>query len=248
MRTITRDTLGDAHEAMLKAILEEGEQVFITHGDKTEETIEYPEPICVHVERPYRPPMISDCLPFKEGFLQEYVKKVCEITPWRGDGTDAVYTYGNRLRDYPMLDTAIEEEPTNRLDIHGDGRGDGIDQLPIVVEKLVQHPSTRQAIMHTWVPWLDDHSEEPPCLQTAQFLIRGGKLNAVFAFRSHDMHEGWGPNTYALTHLMQRVQWMLLRQEYEVELGWLETVSTSAHIYTRHNPDSLALFRRKVRV
>lgn len=230
MRLLICETTGKAHEAVIAEILRDGEQIVTEDG---ETTMEYPEPIAVHINKPLADPRISPACMFKGGFLSKYIDKVCDITPFKGDGTDAVYTYGNRLRDYP-----IKKDGNER----GNGRKDGIDQLPRVIAKLKNNYATRRAIMHTWHVETDLESPEPPCVQTIQFFTRAGKLNMVVYIRSNDMLSAYGANVFALATLQKKVA-----GELGMEVGWLETISASAHIYDIRDREELDKFRRVIR-
>lgn len=231
MRVIKSTSIGRAHENVVRLITREHIELVTEDGELT---WEYPEPVCIHITHGGNEPKVSKCSLFGERFLEEYVKKVCEITPRRNDGTDATYTYGNRLRDYPVYDNPNNCEP----EWYGNGSGDGIDQIEHIILQLKGVPQTRRAIVHTWSVDLDQQSTEPPCLQTIQFMIRNRSLNMYAHFRSNDMLSAWGPNAYALWHLQR-----LVAQGVKVSVGYIETVSTSAHIYPKRDAQELERFK-----
>lgn len=215
MRLINAETCGDAHEKAIREVLLNGEEITTQDG---EQTIEYPEPLAVHINRPRSDPLISPACMFKQGFMEEYIKSVCEALPWKNDGTDPTYRYGNRLRE-------------------------GIDQFEITAKKIREAPATRRAIMHIWRIQPDIFSSEPPCLQTVQFLARGQVLNMIVYYRSHDILSAAGANWYALAELQYR---MALTTGHGT--GWLESISASPHIYHIRDKMELNLFRQVIRV
>jgi len=215
MKVIRANTMGHAHEHVVRLIMRKHIELTTEDG---EVTWEYPETVCIHVTQAINEPQVSSCCMFGKRFMEEYVKKVVEITPYKGDGTDAVYTYGNRLRDYPIIDSYGS--------VRGNGRKDGIDQLEHVIGKLKNSLETRRAVIHTWNVELDGGSTEPPCLQLVQFLVRNGLLNVHAYFRSNDMLSAWGANVFALRHLQRMVA-----KRIGTGSGYIETISISAHLY-----------------
>ena len=63
----------------------------------------------------------------------------------------------------------------------------------------------------------------------------------IVYFRSNDMLSAYGANVFALATLQKRVA-----GELGIEIGWLETISASAHIYDLRDRDELDKFRRVI--
>lgn len=171
-----------------------------------EATIELPYPLVVHVDRPLQDPRILKRVGFGPKFMHDYAKQLRIITD-----TSFSYTYGNRLCNY-----------------------DGINQIQDVIDKLNMHPTTRRAIMHTWIVPIDNYAVHVPCMQTVQFLKRDNKLNCIATFRSNDMLMAWGCNAYGLSELLRHVA----VGTYS-DVGYLETYSQSAHIYNIRDKSTL---------
>lgn len=226
MWVVIRDTIGDAHQAIIELILEEGHYIVTENGEETCEVLN----LHAHVENPFQQPMNHPASPYGDKFLHEYYQKIISITPWKGDGTDAVYTYGNRLRDFALLDALS-------------GMGHGVDQLDYTIRRLQKSRVTRRAVMCTWAPSQDLFNPEPPCIDIIQFIIREGRLNLTAYIRSNDMLMAWGANCWALAHLLQYAA-----HECGVAYGWIETVSMSAHIYYHRDQPDLDRFRRYIHV
>lgn len=117
----------------------------------------------------------------------------------RPDAREDYYTYGSRIN----------------------GR------LGVIAEILNNHPSSTRAVLGLLLA-TDLGSDNPPCLTTIGFQIRGGRLHCRAVFRSHDVWSGWYPNAYALTRLSEHLLTLLT---HNLLLGELTVISESAHIY-----------------
>jgi len=100
-------------------------------------------------------------------------------------------------------------------------------RLGAIADTLNSHPSSNRAVLGLLLS-TDLGAENPPCLTTIGFQIRGGRLHCRAAFRSHDIWSGWYPNAYALTRLSEHL--LTLLNPYLL-LGELTVLSESAHIY-----------------
>ncbi|MDR2855518.1 MAG: thymidylate synthase [Methanomicrobiales archaeon] len=271
MILITAKTIGEAHEQVVQLIYNKcsKEESSIRITEDGERTYEPWTPICIHVQEPFAEPMRASASFFGDRFLQAYQSTLYTIAKRRNDGTDAVYTYGNRLRDYPraiISATDQSKQPLKRakpgiieqmmtrfgyqkiekedgetddlLSYAGDGNGGGIDQIKrSIINRLVENPESRRAVAITWVPYLDIESAEPPCLQIVQALIDAhNAIHLVCLFRSNDMLSAWGQNAYGLAHLLQFICNEINKERKRqhqplLTVGWIETISVSAHMY-----------------
>jgi len=215
------------------------------------------EPVCIHIQSPMSSPMKSSASLFGDGFSEIYQSSLYTITRRKNDGTDATYTYGNRLRDYPVatrtgsgerhsqirriidrLMAGIGYVPRSQggdISYRGDGNEGGIDQIQTsIIDRLVLNPSSRRAVAITWSPVIDS----------------GDHLNLVCLFRSNDMLSAWGQNAYGLAHMQKFIldgvnAGRERRGEQRLTQGWLETISVSAHMYIRRDQLELMKFFRK---
>lgn len=198
-------SINDTHRKIIKYISEHGYKVITEDGAETIET----EPITVIMTNPASGKLVSKCAPYSERYLQAYTPQVTEYTD-----NNFSYTYGNRFRSYPWRDDF------------------NVDQFEICVSKLIKNPTTRRAIMHTWVDSKDSVSENPPCLQDVQFVIRNNCLNLYATFRSNDMYKAWSCNAYALVQLQYKMLNVLFDTAGELNPGIVTTHSKCPHIYT----------------
>jgi len=211
-------SIGKAHEEVIKTILKHGTYIVTEDNEKT---IELLEPLNIHVNEPFADYMVSPYNMFREGAMQKYVQDLLN-----GSENDFVYTYHDRLFDYPV--TKGEGE------ISGDGDKRGINQIDYIVNKLTEEPSSRRAEAITWFPFKDTSSQNPPCLQRIQCFVRDAALNMHVEFRSNDMLSALGANMYALVHLQK-----LIADRLGVDVGWYSHTSVSAHMYHERDHEEL---------
>ena len=259
---INEQSIGDAHNAVMKEILMDGvfKQIEVEPG-KWMDTWEYPEPITTIIKRPLLPPFASAALPLHEGFLNQYRNDLLRVTPTTDKSFS--YTYPNRLFDYPIEDEA---------GLMGNGDGRGFNQIQALVNKLVSNPESRRALAITWVPTIDAGSVEPPCLQFVHIIVRDNLslyeeqfpgaiakyddvmigplcLSLRAAFRSHDMLLGAGPNWLALSGLQAHIAHMLHEQIGQpVGVDQMVTFSSNAHIYVKAQADEIKAFKKVLRI
>lgn len=206
MYSIEASHIAHAHMLAVKVVLEQGETVVTEDGKST---FELDEPLCITVLHPFQRPMVHPANPFTERMMADYVTEM--ITP---ENKGFEYTYGSRIFEYPVTDIVV------------------LDQIEWLISRLQDNPTSRRAIAITWVPRKDAMSEEPPCLQSVQFIIRNNKLNCVCYFRSNDVALAWGANAYAITALMFKVMNELNDTTFiNLGIGTLTTISNCAHVY-----------------
>jgi len=212
--------IGKAHEEVIKSILKHGDFLMTEDGEKT---LELPEPLNIHIKDPFTDYMISPHNMFGERAMEQYVHDLLE-----GTESDFVYTYHDRLFDYPK---------TEGESFIGDGDGRGYDQIEYIINKLKEAPSSRRATAITWFLPKDEISRNPPCLQRIQCFVREGRLNMHLEFRSNDMLSALGANMYALAHLQKKIADAL-----GLPCGWYSHTSVSAHIYYVRDHEELSKY------
>jgi thymidylate synthase len=122
----------------------------------------------------------------------------------------------------------------------GNGRGNGVNQIQYVIDKLKENPTSRRAVVSLFEPRGHPKMDDPPCMNAIQFMIRNNQLNCHVLFRSNDMLSAWGGNAYGLAGLQEYVA-----EKLGVPIGWLETTSISAHIYFDRDNHELQEFKRR---
>ncbi len=105
----------------------------------------------------------------------------------------------------------------------------GINQLNSLIEKLKKSLNTRRAVAVTWDVEKDHQHDDAPCLDVVQCLVQDNTLYLTGFFRSNDMFEAWPENALALRTMQQAIA-----KELNLKLGYLTTISGSAHIYERN--------------
>lgn len=208
-------TLADAHEIIVKHILENGFYLLTENDEITIET----EPIMIHVEHPLNEPSISKYSRFQKQFVEKYANDLIN-----GTKSDFEYDYHSRLCQWGCGFTS-------------DGKTVDVNQLDYIVQKLKEEPESRRAIAITWNPLIDEVKKDCPCLQFVQCVIRNKKLNMRVMFRSNDMLSALGSNMYALVKMQKS-----LADKLGVEMGSYTHISTIPHIYCKRDAHDLIPF------
>lgn len=230
MYLINAPSIGTAHRDAVGKIIKLGVPGVTEDGERV---VYLEEPLCIHVSNPLDDYNKDVNSPYGVQFDSAYIEKTTQITPKKNDGTDAVYTYGNRIRDYVYPELLLGSNVMYRL--NGDGNLGGYDQLEKCWQKISINPSTRRAVISTWFPPDDHESHDPPCIMSISFEVhRGNYLSLVAFIRSNDILMGWGQNAIGLTALLHM---MAIKLSYKV--GYLETISRNAHVYYKRDANYL---------
>jgi len=237
MWVITVDDIATGHEAVIKLLLTKGDMIDLEDRgyNKAQLTFEYPEPVCIHINNPISSHMCSEALAMGIRGCEAYYEQLTSLHPM--NETAATYYYSNRLGDYPRAGPGYYRE--------GNGTGNGINQIyKSIIERLANQPDSRRAIAITWVPQWDIQSDEPPCVQIIQCFIRDDRLNMILYIRSNDMLSAWGENAFGFARLQHDICMSLKEKHKGLMMGWLETISASAHMYWKRDAEELKKFRR----
>jgi thymidylate synthase len=242
---IIAETLSEAHEAAVDAVLSTNKAIeILTSPDKEEKTIEFEaedgtdEVITIKVIHPLMEPQISAGCPFGAGFTAAYKEQFLTLTPPREDGKQATYTYWNRHEDHP-------QEINQKL--WGNGDGQGIKQITALIEKLAKDPNSRRAVSVTWCPMIDMNAQDPPCMLFIQVVIRKGKVNLRTLFRSQDILLGLCENLVGAAALLEYITNGVNRiagTRYEV--GSLILISIIPHIYHVRDRNHLDMMKTEI--
>ncbi len=236
---VEEKTLAQAYERALIRLYEEGTR-FKTQYDKPGDPMSIDCTANITILEPDTDPMIHKAFPggiddLKEyelelkGFKDHWVKNMNDP-----DDTRWEYTYHGRLAAYGSwqeLKNVQDKESSFEA-------GFSVDQVELVIQKLVEQPFTRQAQMITWMPNLDPQVYDPPCLQSLWYRILEDEegvmwLNSNIRFRSND---AWGANFMNMFGFVQFSKEVIAREVMKrtgrvVKLGRMNWQADSFHIY-----------------
>lgn len=84
-------------------------------------------------------------------------------------------------------------------------------QIPAIINKLTDDPSTRQAVITLWDPLLDNQpgKRDYPCTLALGFNLNGGKLDLNVVMRSQDVWLGAPYDWFQFTQLQQTIATVL---------------------------------------
>jgi len=153
------------------------------------------------VESPLSEPMISRLFFGGPYDLERYRQEMLDgILDFEVERGNWAYTYHQRYG--PYIDRCIEE--------------------------LKRDPWSRRAVISVRDNEDDYACDDPACLQSIQYMIRGGKLDCFVLFRSNDAAKASFMNMFALVMLQKRVADAL-----GVPVGTYAHRANSYHIYKR---------------
>jgi thymidylate synthase len=236
---VSERSLAEAYEAALVKLYTEGTR-FKTQYDKQDDPLSIDCTMNITILEPESDPMIHQAFPGGIDDLKEYVLELKGFKDhWVKNMNDPgdtrwEYTYHGRLNKYGSWKELAEESGQKvRKDV-----GLNIDQIELVIQKLVDQPFTRQAQMITWMPNIDPKVYDPPCLQSLWYRIMEDEkgvywLNCNIRFRSND---AWGAsfmNMFGFIRFNREViaDEVARRSGKEVRLGRMNWQADSYHIY-----------------
>lgn len=212
---ISGEDLNEVYVKLLDKVIYEGDSLTDERGDEIREILN----VVTNIRNPFgdndfnviEPIKIIRGFPMGRDEFETYKKQFLNPV-----NQGFVYTYGERLRSYPIKTGRIFGESTIF-----------VDQIHEIIEKLNQNNCTRRATAVTWMPYVDNKNEDVPCLIMIDFKIRNGKLYENIVYRSHDSLLGWYPNLVGLTHV---AEYVLSHLHDDITMGEITVLSISAHI------------------
>jgi len=237
---VERKSLAEAYEAALIALYEKGIRIK-TQYDKPGDPESIDCTMNITILEPETDPMIHKAFPGGIEDLREYVMELKGFKDsWVKNMNDPrdtrwEYTYHGRLAGYGSWNELRDpDDPESQFQ----AGGFCIDQIQLVIDKLVNQPFTRQAQMITWMPNLDPQVYDPPCLQSIWYrILEDSKghwwLGTNVRFRSND---AWGANFMNMFGLVQFTREVIANPIAEksgrkVHLGRMNWQADSFHIY-----------------
>lgn len=115
------------------------------------------------------------------------------------------------------------------INMHAEYKGQGVDQLATVIDKIKNNPDDRRIIMSAWNPVDLPYMALPPCHSFVQFYVSNGELSCQMYQRSGDMGLGVPFNiaSYSLlTHMIAHV--------CDLKPGDFVHTLGDAHVYLNH--------------
>jgi thymidylate synthase len=204
MRVIRAPSIGQAHELVVKMILEKGR---VLQTEDNEATVEFEE-TALQVDTPLAEPLVSLHSRFQQKFVEQYARDLLQ-----GSHASFEYDYHGRLFDWG------ERLMANGEAVH-------VDQIAYIIDKLKKSQVSRRAVAITWNPVIDEHLDDCPCLQLVQCILRDSRLVMRVVFRSNDMLTAAGANMYALVQLQR-----FIAGELGLPCGTYTHISLVPHIY-----------------
>ncbi len=225
-------SIAAAYEEALVELYKRGIEIK-TQYDKPEDPPSIDATMNITVWEPFSEPMIHKAFPGGIEDLREYVMELEGAKDhWvrnmdDPDDTRWEYTYHQRLANWGIWKGGPKDDSYEIAPF-----GESINQIQIVIDKLIKNPYTRRAQMITWMPFMDNGIEDPACLQSLHYRITGNKLNCNVRFRSND---AWGAsfmNMFGFVFFNRGLILEPLKKNYpNLELGRMNWHADSYHIY-----------------
>lgn len=156
--------------------------------------------------------------------LEDFVARIAADQDFAARWGDLGPVYGKQWVDWPSY------EPV------GDGtfrKGQGINQIALLVESLRNNPGSRRHIIEGWNVAELDRMALPPCHKTYQFHVAGqgakARLNGILYQRSCDVALGLPFNLWSAALLVR-----MLAQQADLEPGELVWMGGDTHLYLNH--------------
>lgn len=232
-------TLASAYENALIELYANGGRMS-TQYDKVGDPQSIDATMNITIEDPLSDPMIHKAFPGGIHDLREYVYELEGLKDgWVknvGDEKDTrwEYTYSRRLTKYGLFKDIHGTETT----IFGDGDADyAIDQIAIIIDKLIKSPFTRQAQAVLWSPVEDNNCYDPACWQSlwARITEEDGiqYLNTNIRFRSNDSWNACMMNMFGITIFIKEkiIDEYCKRTGKNLTMGRINWQADSWHIY-----------------
>ncbi len=249
---IEAETLAEAWEKTVKAVMEKGHDRFVQAPEYI--THEKDAPCFIVVTNPLKEPMIHPKAPVQEGQREEYAKHLVF-----GIGDDEKenafdYTYHARLRCYPDCEVRADwpnivrdgnvEETIQKL-CGGKCIARPMDQVQLAIDTLKKDPTRRSIVMMTWIPARDSIKFGPkreksgsPCIVYVQPQIVDGKLHLFVVMKTNDLYNAWPLNAYGMVMLQK-----YMAEQLGVEVGTYTHFSVSMNIYQDMWDEAKDLYR-----
>lgn len=124
---------------------------------------------------------------------------------WADENGDLGPVYGHQMRNF---------------------NDQNIDQMQMLIERLIADPDSRRHIISLWNPIQLDQMALPPCYLYFQFFVDRGKLNMFVVQRSGDLFLGIPYDVALFTKIL-----LYVADKVSLKANLLEIQIIDAHIY-----------------
>ena len=241
MRTFIYESVEEAYPQIIKALLEEGEEVS-PRGKLTKELT----PACVTITNPKKRVIPSNTRKLNFGFMCAELIWILEASNdvnmishynsnWKlfsDDGETLNGAYGKRIFSW---DAGVRFEKSIKNIEEGTQENTFskhvfINQFQQAYNQLKLDVNTRQATIVFFDPYKDyKETKDKPCTNLIRFMIRNNKLNMTVFMRSNDIWFGFPYDVFNFTMLQEIMAGML-----GIEVGIYNHIVDSLHIYEEH--------------
>jgi thymidylate synthase len=152
--------------------------------------------------------------------LKDFIARIAADEAFAAQWGELGPVYGKQWVDWATYEPA------------GEGlyrKGQGINQIVLLVESLRTNPGSRRHIVEGWNVAELDQMALPPCHKTYQFHVEGDRLSCLLYQRSCDVALGLPFNLWGAA-LFTR----MLAQQCDLEPGELVWVGGDTHLYLNH--------------
>jgi len=177
--------------------------------------------------------VLSELLWFIEGSGDE--RRLCEILHGTRDESKRTIWTDNAQADY-WLERGLSQFEGDLGRVYGvqwrnwtNSKGEVIDQLADVIERIKTNPNDRRLIVSAWNPGELEQMALPPCHRDFQFYVANGKISLHMNQRSADMFLGVPFNIASYSMLLAMVA-----QVTGLEAGEAVFTFNDAHVYHNH--------------
>lgn len=139
----------------------------------------------------------------------------------------------NRLKDLTPYMKAYANFSDDGKFLRGAYGPKVVDQLPYVVDTLLNDNDSRQAVMTIWRE-RPSGSKDVPCTVAMQFFIRDDVLHMIVTMRSNDIVLGFTYDVFSFSMVANAVRLLLKERGLDIILGDLHVNAGSLHIYETH--------------
>jgi len=236
--SIMTETFSKSYPVINKYLVENGDHVESRNGD-TKEILNFK----TEIHNPYRRCVGNNGRDINVFFLLaealwifrgrkdvEFLAKFNnQMKAYSDDGVNFHAPYGFRMRRYGVssFDNTKPTSPENNGHNHQQ-MTDGIDQILLAMQMLVDNSESRRVVLSIWNPELDlaTISKDLPCNDMLMLKVRNEKLHSTIANRSNDLHWGLPTNVFQFSFVTE-----IMSNIMSISLGTQTHNSQSLHFY-----------------